>query len=261
MKPSRLSYSGNPDEDLHSFMTKFNDYATLKDFVAPKTILALNTCISGHARVFLDTIEPAEKDSVSKVEKLLKDSFEGASWKWSIESQLLNRKQLSTESLDNYASDIMLWCRQSKKSQAETLSIFLRGLLPSLRAFVMAKQPETFRTALDAARLGIAVQECSDTKATSNPPQVNMVQAPVGNTLQSTLDTLTGLVSHMSKRLDRLENNQKPEPQQSRNQPENRPPNNRQRPQRNVACWRCGFTGHKMANCYAMRDTEGRHLN
>jgi hypothetical protein len=144
MTKSGLSYSGNPDDDLHSFMTRFNDYATLKDFAAPKKMLALNTCISGHARVFLDTIESSEKDTVGKVEKLLKDNFEGASWKWSIESQLLNRKQQSTESLDKYASDIMLWCRQSKKTQAETLSIFLRGLLPTLRAFVWLNNLKLF---------------------------------------------------------------------------------------------------------------------
>ena len=93
----------------------------------------------------------------------------------------------------------MLWCRQTKKSEPETLSYFLRSLLPSLRAFVMAKQPETFRDALDAARLGISVQEC-DTPRPLNPPQIDNVETPV-NTLNSTLEILTDLVPHMSQSL------------------------------------------------------------
>ena len=260
MSSTGLTYSGNPDDDLDSFLTRFDDYATLKEFTGPKKILALGTCISGHARVFLDTISSSEKDTVNKIAALLKANFEGPSWKWSIESQLLNRKQRSTESLDNYSSDIMLWCRQSKKSEAETLSIFVRGLLPSLRAFVMAKQPETFRAALDAARLGIAVQDCGE-NVPPNSSQKDKFQAPEVNTLQSTLDTLTGLVSQMSSRLDRLENNQ-PKTQTMGRAQNNRSQNNRQkRPQRSVICWRCGFTGHKMANCYAARDRDGRPLN
>ena len=57
MTLSRLSYSGNSDDDLQSFMSKFDDYASLRDFTAEKKLLALNTCISGHARVFLDSVK------------------------------------------------------------------------------------------------------------------------------------------------------------------------------------------------------------
>ena len=215
-------------------------------------------------RVFLETIDTADKNTVDKIKKLLSDNFESSSWKWSIESKLIARKQLPSESIDSYASDIMLWCRQTKKSEPETLSYFLRSLLPSLRAFVMAKQPETFRDALDAARLGISVQEC-DTPRPLNPPQIANVETPV-NTLNSTLETLTNLVSHMSSRLDKLENQSKNLQSQSRNQQssnhvQNIRPQNRQRPHRSVICFRCGFKGHKQASCYAIRDRDGRPLN
>ncbi len=155
----------------------------------------------------------------------------------------------------------MLWCRQVKKSQADTLSIFMRGLLPSLRAFVLSKQPETFRDALNAARLGIAVQNCDEMHTPSNSVQVDVVHTPEVNTVQSTLDTLTGLVSHMSSRLDKLENKDGTN-QQARGQTQrNRSQRNNQRPQRDVICWRCGFTGHRRINCYATRDRDGRPLN
>lgn len=260
MRLSRLSYSGNPDDDLQSFMSKFNDYAILRDFTAAKTFLALKTCISGHARVFLDTVNPTEKDSVIKIEALLSTNFEGPAWKWNIESQLLNRKQQPSENLDNYASDIMLWCKQSKKSQAETMSLFLRGLLPSLRGFVMTKQPESFQAALEAARLGIAVQNCNQPSIPTSSAQANVVCPPEVNVFQSTVETLTGLVKDMSTRLEKLEVTES-KPQQSNTQTQGTRSNNKLRPQRSVICWRCGFPGHRRANCYAIRDRDGRPLN
>ena len=259
MTLSRLSYSGNSDDDLQSFMSKFDDYASLRDFTADKKLLALNTCISGHARVFLDSVNATEKDSVTKIRDLLSTNFEGPAWKWNIESQLLNRKQQASESLDNYASDIMLWCKQSKKSQSESMSLFLRGLLPSLRGFVMAKQPESFQSALEAARLGIAVQNCNQISTPANSAQATVVCPPEVNVFQSTIETLTGLVSDMSNRLEKLEDTMS-KPQRPNTQIQGTRSNNH-RPPRSIICFRCGFNGHKQANCYAIRDRDGRPLN
>ena len=254
MTKSGVSYSGNPGDDLHSFISKFNDYATLRDFTDSKKLLALNTCLSDHARVFLDTVDSADKDSVTKVETLLRTNFEGPSWKWTIESRLLNRKQQPSETLDNYPSDVMLWCRQLKKSQAETMSLFLRGLLPSLRDFVMTKQPETFRDGLDAARLGVAVHNCNQPMTPFNSAQINVIKSPEANVFQSTLETLTGLVTNMSTRLEKLEENIRLKPQQPSNQ-------TRGNMSSSIICFRCGFPGHKRTNCYAIRDRDGRPLN
>ena len=66
----------------------------------------------------------------------------------------------------------------------------------------MAKQPET----LDSVRLCISIQECNAPRPL-NSTQIDSVESPVINTLNSTLDTLTGLMSNMSSSLDKLENN------------------------------------------------------
>ena len=58
----KLSYSGNSDEDIHSFVSRFQNYAKLRDFSGAKQILAFNSCIFGHARVFLDSIPDDQKN-------------------------------------------------------------------------------------------------------------------------------------------------------------------------------------------------------
>ena len=140
MSGTGLKYSGGSEEDFDSFIARFENFAALKDFNAAKIILAFNACIQGHARIFLDTIPSENKDTLTKIQVLLKDNFEGPSWIWAKESELLIRTQQQSETLDNYVADIMLRCRQLKKSDKEMLSVFLRGLKTSVRSFVMSKR-------------------------------------------------------------------------------------------------------------------------
>ena len=253
--PSGLKYSGAPEDDLDSFISRFKDFAELKNYTGTKTVLALNSLIEGHARRYLETVLPADKDTVVKIQKLLKDHFEGQSWLWGVESQLLSRKQKHSESLDQYASDIMLWGRQAKKSDAELKSIFMRGLLPCNRAFVFSKQPETFREALDAARLGISVQRTADEQSVSMPsdisvqPQITKISAAPSSS--SSIDNLTGLVRNISTRLENVEKNMNESQRHFRNF----------RPTRTIVCHRCGHTGHKWRNCFARKSIDGHPLN
>ena len=271
MSSSRLKYSGNAHDDLDSFIDRFKDYATLRDYNAAKAVLALNSIIDGHARVFLNTIGETERDSVVKIQALLKANFEGASWRWGIESQLLIRKQQLAESLDSYASDIMLWGKQIKKSDAELSSLFIRGLLPAIRAFVLSKQPETFRNALDAARLAVSVQRTAEEAVPSlTPLNLNSQPSASANAIHTSLDSITGLVANISNRLDQLERKEykpigNPDPYINHNPNPNPNVNydqrSNQRPVRSITCWRCGNRGHRWIRCYAKKGIDGKPLN
>lgn len=251
MSDLKLSYSGKPEEDLDSFVAKFKSYAALRDYTTEKTALAIVTKIVGHASVFLETIPDAEKDTIQKIHDLLKKNFEGNSWRWSVESKLLSRKQLGNESLDMYASDIMRWCRQVKKSESEQLSIFVRGLLPTLRGFVFSKEPKTFMESLDAARLGLAVQQ------TLNDDPVNSNVIPKEkqesvNEIHSVLESITDEISNITTKLEKMQND-------SQGKEETHQTN--YRPRREIICYRCGRKGHAWRRCYAKYGVDGKNLN
>lgn len=261
MKDFKLNYSGNPDDDLESFIAKFTNYAALRDYNAEKSARALRSKIGGHAGIFLETIPDSDKNTVQKIQELLKENFEGESWRWGVESKLLSRKQLADESLDMYASDIMRWCRQVKKPDSEQLSIFVRGLLPSLRGFVFSKEPKTFREALDAARLGLAVQYTTNDSVA--PPKSEENQRESVKSVHSVLDSLTDAVSNITTRLEKL---QVDKPKQvsfssnygTRNESYHRPT---VRPKRGIVCYRCGRVGHGWRDCYAKHGVDGKPLN
>jgi len=204
MRHTGLRYAGNPDDDLDSFISRFKDHAKLKDYTPDKSLLCLHGIIIDNARIFLDRIDAGDKDTVDKTHELLKKQFEGPSWVWTIESKLLSRKQLVSESLDDYASDIMLWGRQVKKPDAELKSTFVRGLLPSVKGFVFSKQPDSFQAALDAARLAIAVQRTTEEQPLIDPPHRNTCQPQVSqvDATTSSLNQLTNLVSNIATRLE-----------------------------------------------------------
>ena len=262
MSDTGLKYAGNPNDDLDLFLARFKDYSSLRDYTDAKSVLALQGLIVGNARIFLSRVPSTDRDTVNKIQKLLKDQFEGPSWLWSVESQLLSRKQMSSESLDDYASDIMLWGRQTNKPDAELKSIFVRGLLPNLRGFVFSKQPESFQAALNAARLAISVQRTTEEQPLVEQPHTKAVQpqvSQVNDDTHSALKQLTNLVSNIATRLDGVENNMRTT--------QNSVPSNSSyyrrnpRPTRSVVCFRCGYTGHKWMNCYAKKGIDGRPLN
>ena len=248
-------YTGDTNDDLDTFIRKFKNYAALRDYTDPKSLLALNSVIDGHASVYLERIAETDKDTIDKIHTLLKDHFEGQSWLWGVESQLLTRRQQVFESLDDYASDIMLWGRQAKKTDTELMSIFIRNLLPKVRAFVFSKQPDSFTAALESARLAISVE-----RAANEPTNESLIshhdkakQSPVSSVEPTTsvLDKITGLVSNISSRLENVEKNVNTTPNPRRNS----------RPTRSIVCFRCGYTGHKWRNCYARKGIDGKPLN
>lgn len=263
MSSLTASYSGNPDEDLDLFFERFRSHAKLRDFTADKSVLALMTKIDGHAKIYLDSVAESEKDTVEKVHDLLKENFEGQSWRWGVESKLLSRKQVVTESIDAYASDILRWCKQVEKPDSEQMSIFVRGLLPSLRAFVFSKEPETFREALDAARLGISVQQTANCDLYPSSATVKDTPKESVNEISNTLNSISGVVTSIAARMDKLERDKLNEVSfMSPNCTQtNASPQPNFRPRRNIVCYRCGRVGHGWRRCYAKHGVDGKPLN
>jgi len=243
-------------------------------------VLALISCIDGHARIFLDTVPDDDKNTVEGIEKVLKDHFQGQTWRWSIQSKLLARNQLQGESLDSYASSIMLACKQLEKTSVEMQDIFIRGLLPELRAFVMSQKPQSFQESIDAAKLGCSIKVSSQGQSiVSVIQEVQPTVLQSSTALEQKVDTAMSSVTSVLTRLDKLELQSKRStpavppfgrpavPSFGRTTPvrnfrtEQMTGYGASNFRRTVVCYRCGRVGHKVKNCYSKRDVKGVPLN
>ena len=153
----------------------------------------------------------------------------------------------------------MQWGRQAKKSDSELRALFVRGLLPCTRAFVMSKQPDSFRAALEAARLGITVQSVTEEQS-SSPSVISQsnqaAKSQISNVCSnSSIENLVSSVQNLSTRLKTVES--RPTYVSRSNRQDFR----QSRPNRSVVCHRCGYTGHKWRNCFAKKSIDGVHLN
>ena len=131
----------------------------MRDFASDKRALALGLRLKGLAAVCFSGLTDSDNNYFSKVVTTLRQVFEGDSVRWIREAKLADRSQGDSESIDSYATDILQWSRQLKCSENEQMGRFVRGLKPSLKAFVISKQPHTMVEAIDFARLGESVYE------------------------------------------------------------------------------------------------------
>ena len=143
------------------------------------------------------------------------------------------------------------------------MSIFVRGLLPSLRAFVFSKNQKPSE-ALDAARMGISVQQTAicDLYDSSSAKDTGTPKESV-NEISNTLHSISGVVSSTAARMDKLENDKVKEvsfmsPKCGQTNTPHRP---NIRPTRNIECYRYGRVGHGWRRCYAKYGVDGKPLN
>ena len=90
----------------------------------------------------------------------LKEPFHSASDKWSLRQKLNDRKQLPTESVSQYASDIRrIQCQRIDLPRLECVNYFVQGLKPEIKSYLVLQRPGTLEEAENHAKLKESVPE------------------------------------------------------------------------------------------------------
>ena len=252
----RDTYSGTEDLDL--FLCRLESYSKLRDFAADKKVLSLGLRLTGPAALWFADLPDSEKTDYKTVTDALRLAFEGDSVRWVREAKLAERQQGENESIDLYFTDIVHLSRQLHRSDNEQMARFVRGLRPTLKAFVISKEPENMAQAINFARLGESVDKICKPPAIQSIEQSTCIKDEVTTKLDNLQTQVDNIVS--------LINSSKPvpvQPQQSFPHRSNRSHTQTYSKQSrfNGGCNRCGKYGHKQANCYSKVHIQGYPLN
>jgi hypothetical protein len=177
------TFSARPGEDPSIFIKDclaWCDMNGQRD--AANVVNTLQLVLKGPARLWLDSITDEVKQDRQRLVTAFRERFVDnmPNVLWLQEQQLLSRQMQHNEKLEDYIFDIDNLCSILKKPDNDRVSYFVRGLIPSLKPFVIQQKPTTWKEAIQAARLSAI----SIAAAETSRPGVN-ASTPSASTLSS----------------------------------------------------------------------------
>ena len=120
IKPPK--FSGNANEDVVEFLTNFERAANFHKWEESRKTEALPLHLEGNASVWYNTTPSLSGGNYKEVTDALKKQFHSHSDRWLLRQKLSERKQLSTETVMEYAADVRRMCRRVDVPTTESIS-------------------------------------------------------------------------------------------------------------------------------------------
>ena len=149
---------GRTSEDVNSFLRQLNLTAAFYQLTNSQKADMLPLLLTGNANVWFSASTLSVK-TYDQLCEALRKQFYTESDVWLLRQQLLNRKQLPSETVAQFASEIRKLCQRLEVSPAESVNYLLNGLKPELKNYVILRQPKTLAEAETHAKLREALPE------------------------------------------------------------------------------------------------------
>ena len=120
IKPPK--FSGNANEDVVEFLTNFERAANFHKWEESRKTEALPLHLEGNASVWYNTTPSLCGGNYKEVTDALEKQFHSHSDRWRLRQKISKRKQLSTETVMEYAADVRRMCRRVYVSTTESIS-------------------------------------------------------------------------------------------------------------------------------------------
>ena len=220
------TFYGLPTDDAKQWIEKFEAWAAFhglnKDNV--KMASAMRLKLDGCALSWYNSVSNEVKGDIKQLSTKFREHFTGLHPTWMLEQQLYERCMRPSESLEDYISDIERRCRRLEKTDKEMTTAFIRGLLSSLRVFVIQRDPKCFKDAVQSARL-----------AQESLVGIPNVETGASNSVLNKLSAQEKAINELKDVISTL-------------QVSNVPRVNRTE-QRNLVCQLCSKPGHSAKDC------------
>ena len=181
-------FTGYDAEDPELWLDRYERYALQKTWTTAQLASNFPLYLNGSASYWYRDLPTATAATFATLKQAFLAKYQPhEGMRWVRLSELADRKQQPTETVEAYLVDIEKLCCQLRKSQEERMEAFIRGLLPNIRAHVIKAHPKTVEEAITQARLAQ-----STSAPTTNPP------TEVNSAIKQLADQISALQAQLS---------------------------------------------------------------
>ena len=147
-------FTGYDSEDPELWIDRYERYALQKTWTAAQQASNFPLYLANAASYWYRDLPLATTTTFSSLKQAFLSKYQPhEGMRWVRLSELADRKQQSSETVEKYLVDIEKLCCQLKKTQEERMEAFIRGLLPTIRSYVIKAHPKTMDEAVTHARI------------------------------------------------------------------------------------------------------------
>ena len=227
-------FGGRDTDDIDTFVSRFEDAVAFKTLDDRCQCRLFPLLLTGSAYSFYQQLDDSIKFDLNVLKETFKSKYGKAEQRWLFESKLLDTRQ--TKSVNDFIESLHKIASQLGKGDEELLSIFVRGLKPHIRSFVISKEPENLDDAEGFAKLADSMfeLECADSKH-----HVRSVNSELSSELSDLKTSVKQLQNQLSKLCLEQSNKQGQQNKQLSKPVYNKP----------IICYNFQQQGHIARNC------------
>ena len=173
----------NNRENPESWLRTFESECEFKGYDIGRKLKAFKMLMRGSAATWYDDIEK-QFDATSTDEEKWKDIKAkmierfGVSNTWLAEHLIQFTNQREGDSVQRFYSTVVDKCVNLKKPREEMMAIFIRGLKPSIKLYVLAREPKDIEAAYQQAKAAEDLETISDLTSNQMPSSTQPVMFP-----------------------------------------------------------------------------------
>ena len=147
-------FHGRDNEHISRWFEKLELLLTTKgiDKTGLLAIAQIINNLGGPAETFLFELPAEERESFEKLKNALMKRYATKDRTWVKRQRLITRRQGTNELLSDYINDMHELFSGLQVAEADKVTYFVEGLLPSLKVEVLKRMPETLLVAEECAR-------------------------------------------------------------------------------------------------------------
>ena len=265
-------FTGYNDVAPAVWLEKYAIFATSKGWNPQQTLNNVGLYLGDGPYTWYRNLPPATKNNLANLQAAFDNKYmQHDGVEWALRAELSEKKQGSTETVEEYAEDIERRCGQLNIHGQQMMEAFVRGLRPALRAAVIKDQPGNLTEAINSARVAQSLTVHNEDHETV----VATVQAAMAEQMKLLKDELAVLTVNAVEQQQQQRNNfSRPRPfqqqqsqvsqqqrqrqQQFQPRPMQRKYYDQQQPnsfpfrQQQQQCYRCGKSDHVPYQCFAI---------